>query len=152
MKLDLMLPVRWRKLTREMDLIAGQVQIHKVRRHLVGVVKTDEQIYVFDGRCPHAGRSLEGCQVTAPGIIKCPAHGFRLSLSPQPCSVHAIPLITWTCRVRDGIVEVDRNALRRKRPPDGWSRTDSRNPVESLSARGPRDRGMPRRRRPAKRP
>jgi nitrite reductase/ring-hydroxylating ferredoxin subunit len=98
-----------------MDLIADQVQVREIRRHLVGVVKIGGQIYVFDGRCPHAGRSLEGCEVTAYGLMKCPAHGFQLSLTPQPCSVNAIPLTSLTCRVRDGIVEVDRGALRRKR-------------------------------------
>lgn len=48
-----------------------------------------------------------------------PAHGLQLALVPQPCSVSAIPLTPLTFRVRDGIVEVDRGALRRKRSPGG---------------------------------
>jgi len=119
MKLDLMLPVKWRRLIRKRDLIAGQVQVRKVQRDLVGVVKVGGQIYVFDGRCPHAGRSLQGCEVTARGLMKCPGHSFQLSLTPQPCSVNAIPITSLTFRVRDGIVEVDRSALRRKRASGG---------------------------------
>lgn len=116
MKLDHMLLVKWRRLARETDLMPGKVQVRKVLSHLVGVVKVDGQIYVFDGRCPHAGRSLQGGEVSSRGIMECPGHGLRLSLGSQPCPVNAIPITQLTFRVRNGVVEINRGALRRKRP------------------------------------
>lgn len=115
MKLDHMLPVKWGRLTRETDLIPGKIQVRKVLRHLVGVVKVNGQIHVFDGRCPHAGRSLQGGEVSSRGIMECPGHGLLLSLGSQPCPVNAVPLTQLTFRVRNGVVEINRSALRRKR-------------------------------------
>ena len=111
-----MLPVKWRRLTRETDLTPGKIQVRKVLSHLVGVVKLDEQVYGFEGRCPHAGRSLQDGEVSSGGIMECPGHGLRLSLGSQPCPVNAIPLAQLTFRVRNGVVEIKRSALRRKRP------------------------------------
>jgi nitrite reductase/ring-hydroxylating ferredoxin subunit len=114
MKLDSMRTVKWRRLIREADLVPGKVQVRKALWHLVGVVKVNGRVYVFDGSCPHAGRSLQGSEVTSRGIMECPGHGLRLSLGSQPCSVDAIPLTQLAFRVRNGVVEINRSALRRK--------------------------------------
>jgi nitrite reductase/ring-hydroxylating ferredoxin subunit len=114
-----MFSVKWRRLIRESDLIASRVQVRKVQRDLAGVVKVQGRIYVFDGRCPHAGRSLHGCEVTSGGIMECPSHGLRLSLTPPACSAKAIPVTQLAFRLSDGIVEISRGALRRKHPPSG---------------------------------
>ena len=110
------LPLGWRSLIRESDLVPGKTQVRKVFGRLVGVAKINGQIYVFDGRCPHAGRSLRDSEVTPQGILVCPGHGLRFSLGSQPGPVDAVPLAQSSFRVRNGMVEVDWRCLRKKRP------------------------------------
>lgn len=114
MKLHSILQMRWRTLIREADLPEGEVRVRRVLGRLVGVVNVDGRIYVFDGRCPHAGRSLQGAEVGSRGVLVCPGHSLRYSLIPQSCSVSAM-LAQLTFRVRDGVIEVDRKALRQGR-------------------------------------
>lgn len=111
--------MKWRRLIRESDLIAGRVQVRKVQRNLVGVVKVAGRIYVFDGRCPHAGRSLHGCEVTRGGIMECPGHGLRLSLTSPPYLAKAIPVTQLAFRLSGDIIEISRGTLRRKHRPGG---------------------------------
>lgn len=107
---------KWRGLMRESNLVPGIVRVRKIRGRLVGAVNVGGRIYVFGGRCPHAGRSLDGSEANSQGIIVCPGHGFRYSLGFQPCSINAMPLTQLPFRVREGIIEVDRDALRSRRP------------------------------------
>jgi nitrite reductase/ring-hydroxylating ferredoxin subunit len=116
MMLGRVLPVGWRSLIRESDLVPGKTQVRKVLGRLVGIAKINGRIYVFDGRCPHAGRSLRDSEVTPQGILVCPGHGLRFSLGSQPGSADAIPLAQSSFRVRNGMVEVDWRCLRKKRP------------------------------------
>ena len=60
MRLDHLLPLKWLSLIRESDLTPGKVQVRKILWHQVGVVKVRDRIYVFDGSCPHTGRSPQG--------------------------------------------------------------------------------------------
>ena len=148
MNLIICFPVKWRRLIRESDLIAGRVQVRKVQRDLVGVVKVHDQIYVFDGRCPHAGRSLHGCEVNSGGVMECPSHGLRLradfSAMPGP---RAIPVTQLTFRLSDGIVEISRGARRRKPSPGETSLTGLSLTGLSLGPRaGPRRPGSSARR------
>lgn len=94
---------------RESDLIPGTVRVRKVRGHLVGAANAGGQVYVFSGRCPHAGRSLDGGDVSSGGIVTCPGHGYRYWLRPGT----AAPIRQFPFRVRDGVIEVDWQALRR---------------------------------------
>jgi nitrite reductase/ring-hydroxylating ferredoxin subunit len=110
-----LLPVKWRPLIRESDLVPGKVEVRKVFGHLTGIVKTNGHIYVFGGKCPHAGRSLQDSEVTGHGILVCPGHGLQFSLTPQPCSVNAMPLPQLSFRVCDGMVEINRDCLWQKR-------------------------------------
>ena len=109
-----LLPLKWLTLIREADLAPGTVQVRMVLWHRVGVVKVRDQIYVFEGSCPHTGRSLQGGAATCQGIIECPWHGLRLSLGSQPFPANAMPLTQLTFRVRKGTVAIDRTALRRR--------------------------------------
>jgi nitrite reductase/ring-hydroxylating ferredoxin subunit len=109
------LPVKWRILIRESDLIPGKVEVRKIFRRVIGIVKINGSVYVFDGRCPHAGRSLQDSEVAQHGILVCPGHGLRFSLIPQPCSVNAMLIPQLPFRVRGGMVEINRDLLREKR-------------------------------------
>lgn len=107
--------VKWRRLIQESDLASSKVQVRKVFGYLVGVAKVGGRIYVFDGRCPHGGRSLQDIEVAPRGVLVCPGHGIKLSLSPQPCSAGAVPLAKLPFRVRNGVVEIDWRLLRKSR-------------------------------------
>ncbi|SRR6266568_6205637 len=109
-------PVKWRGLISENELAPNEVQVRKILGRLVGAAKINGRIYVFDGRCPHAGRSLQDSEVTPQGTLVCPGHGLKLALGPQPCSVNAVPLAQSSFRVRNGTVQVDWRSLRKKRP------------------------------------
>jgi nitrite reductase/ring-hydroxylating ferredoxin subunit len=113
MVLGYLLAVKWRVLIRESDLVPGKVEVRKVFGHLTGIVKINGHIYVFDGKCPHAGRSLQGSEVTRHGILVCPGHGLQFSLTPQSCSVNARLLPQLPFRVRDGAIEINRDFLRK---------------------------------------
>ncbi len=112
--LDHLLPLKWWSLIRENEITPGQVQVRKILWRRIGVVKVDDQIYVFDGSCPHTGRSLQGGAVSSEMLIQCPWHGLRLSLGSRPCWANARPLTQLKFRVRNGVVAIDRVALRRK--------------------------------------
>lgn len=113
--LGYLLPAKWQILIRESDLVPGKVEVRKVFGHLTGIVKINGRIYVFDGKCPHAGRSLQDSEVTRRGILVCSGHGLQFSLAPQPCSVNAMPLPQLSFRVRGGVVEINRDCLRKNR-------------------------------------
>ena len=104
---------KWRSLIRESDIAPGKVEVRKVLGRIVGIAKIDGHIYVFDGKCPHAGRSLRNCEVSSRGIIVCPGHGFLLSLSRRAHPDNTIPLSQLAFRVRGGFLEINRDALRR---------------------------------------
>jgi nitrite reductase/ring-hydroxylating ferredoxin subunit len=106
---------RWRGLTRAKDLPPGEVLVRRVRGRLVGVADVGDNIYVFDGRCPHAGQSLHGAAVSDRGIVVCPKHGLTLALVDLPCSANAMPVARLPFRVRDGVIEVNRGALKVRR-------------------------------------
>jgi nitrite reductase/ring-hydroxylating ferredoxin subunit len=105
------LSLKWHRLMRESEIIPGEVQVRRVFGRLVGVTNVNGRVYVFDGRCPHAGRSLQDSVVAPSGVVVCATHGFRLSLYPRPCSVNAMPLTRFTFRICDGYVEIDRQSL-----------------------------------------
>lgn len=109
------LPVKWRMLIRESDLVPGKVEVRKTGGRLTGVVRINSRIYVFDGRCPHTGHSLQDSEVSPNGILVCSGHGLQFSLAPRPCSVNAMVLPQLAFRVRDGVVEISRDCLRKKR-------------------------------------
>lgn len=116
------LKFRWRGLIRARDLPSGKVLVRRVRGRLVGVANVGDNIYVFDGRCPHAGQSLHGVAVSDRGIVECPKHGLKLALGKSPCSANAsscsanaMPVAQLPFRVRDGVIEVNRAALRQGR-------------------------------------
>lgn len=108
-----MFSLKWHRLAGESEVIPGKVQVHKVLGRLVGVTNIDGCVYVFDGRCPHAGRSLQDSVVTPGGTVVCSRHGFQLSLYPQSRPAGAIPLTRYTFRICDGYIEIDRQALLR---------------------------------------
>ena len=108
-----MFPLKWYRLIRENEVIPGRVQIRKVFGRLVGVTNVNGGIYVFDGRCPHAGRSLQDSVAAPSGVVVCAAHGFRLSLHPQPSASNAIRLTRFSFRICDGYVEIDWQQLLR---------------------------------------
>jgi nitrite reductase/ring-hydroxylating ferredoxin subunit len=112
-----MLSLKWHRLMRESEIIPDQVQIRKVFGRLVGITNVNGCIYVFDGRCPHAGRSLQDSVAAPSGVVVCATHGFRLSLYPQPCAVKAIPLTRFAFRICNGYVELDRQSLLRDHAP-----------------------------------
>jgi nitrite reductase/ring-hydroxylating ferredoxin subunit len=114
MRLDHLLPLKWRSLIREDEITPGEVQVRTILWHRLGVVRVRDRIYVFEGSCPHAGRSLQGGAVTSQGIIECPWHGLRLWLGCQPGPASAVPVTQLAFRVRNGIIAIDRSALRRK--------------------------------------
>lgn len=115
MALTYVLPVKWRMLIQESDLIPGKAEVRRIFGRLIGVAKINSQIYVFDGKCPHAGRSLQDSEVTRHGILVCPGHGIQFSLVPQPYSVNAMLLPQLPFRARDGVIEINRHFLRKKR-------------------------------------
>lgn len=106
-----MFPVKWLRLIRECDLAPSEVRVRKILGRLVGVAKINGRIYVFNGKCPHGGRSLQDSEVTPQGILVCPGHGLRYSLSPQPYPADAEPLAQSLFRIRDGVVEIDWQSL-----------------------------------------
>lgn len=110
-----LLPVKWRTLIRESDLVPDKVEVRNAFGHLIGIVKINSRIYVFDGKCPHAGRSLQDSEVIQHEILVCPGHGLQFSLTPQPCSVNAMLLPQLAFRVRGSVVEINRDCLRKKR-------------------------------------
>jgi nitrite reductase/ring-hydroxylating ferredoxin subunit len=102
---------KWQTLIQVADLAAEEVHARPVMGRLVAAVRLNDCLYVFDGRCPHAGQSLDGSEVTPDGIIECPRHGYRLSLDALPCPAGSLPVTHVPFRVRDGLVEIDREAL-----------------------------------------
>jgi nitrite reductase/ring-hydroxylating ferredoxin subunit len=109
-----MFSLKWHRLMGESEVIPGKVQVHKVLGRLVGITNVDGIVYVFDGRCPHAGRSLQDSVVTPSGTVVCSKHGIRLSLSPQSCPFGAMPLTRYAFRICNGYIEIDRQALLRR--------------------------------------
>lgn len=109
-----MFSLKWHRLIGESDVIPGKVQVRKVLGRLVGITNVDGSVHVFDGRCPHAGRSLQDSTVSPGGTVVCPKHGFRLSLYPEPCSVDALPLTRYGFRIFNGNIEIDRQGLLRR--------------------------------------
>ena len=109
-----MFSLKWHRLMGEGEVIPGKVQVHKVLGRLVGITSINGSVYVFDGRCPHAGRSLQDSVVTPCGNVVCSKHGFRLSLYPPPCSIDAMPLTRYAFRICNGYIEIDRQALLRR--------------------------------------
>lgn len=109
-----MFSLKWHRLIGERDVIPGQVEVRKVLGCLVGITNVDGSVYVFDGRCPHAGRSLQDSTVIPGGTVVCSKHGFRLSLYPEPCSVDALPLTRYVFRIFNGYIEIDRQGLLRR--------------------------------------
>jgi nitrite reductase/ring-hydroxylating ferredoxin subunit len=103
---------RWQGLVRVADLLPGRVLVRRVRGRLVGVADVGDNIYVFDGSCPHAGQSLRDAAVSDRGVVVCPKHGLKLALEELPCRADAMPVAQLPFRVRDGVIEVDRGALR----------------------------------------
>jgi len=103
---------RWQGLVRVADLLPGKVLVRRVRGRLVGVADVRDSIYVFDGRCPHAGQSLHAAAVSDRGIVVCPRHGLKLALEEFPGRADGMPVAQLPFRVRDGVIEVDRGALR----------------------------------------
>jgi nitrite reductase/ring-hydroxylating ferredoxin subunit len=103
---------RWHGLIRVADLLPGKILVKRVRGQLVGVVGIGDNIYVFDGRCPHAGQSLHDTAVSDRGIVECPRHGLKLTLKEWPCPTDVMQLAQLPFRVRDGLIEVDRGGLR----------------------------------------
>jgi nitrite reductase/ring-hydroxylating ferredoxin subunit len=108
-----MFSLKWHRLMGESEITPGKVQVHKVLGRLVGIANVNGRVYVFDGRCPHAGRSLQDSVVTPGGIVVCPRHGFRLPLYSQPRSADAMPLTRYSFRICKGYIEIDRQALLR---------------------------------------
>lgn len=102
---------KWRSLIPVAGLASGKVQVRAIMGRLVAAVRIGDSIYVFDGRCPHAGVSLHGEEVKQDGIIECPKHSMRLSLDALPCSYHARLVRHVPFRVNDGMVEVNRDDL-----------------------------------------
>src|ERR1700693_730412 len=100
-----MFSLKWHRLLGESKVISGKVQVHKVLGRLVGITNVNGSVYVFDGRCPHAGRSLQDSVVTPGGTVVCSRHGLRLSLDPQLRSAGALPLTPYAFRICDGYVE-----------------------------------------------
>jgi nitrite reductase/ring-hydroxylating ferredoxin subunit/predicted HicB family RNase H-like nuclease len=111
-KLVAFLGARWYALVRAADLPPGRVWVRKVGRQLVGVAASGDNVYVFDGRCPHAGQSLQDAEVCDSGVVICPRHALKLALKKVPCSAQARPIAQLPFRVRDGVIEVDRRNLR----------------------------------------
>lgn len=109
-----MFSLKWHRLIGESEVVPGKVQVHKVLGRLVGITNVDGSVHVFDGRCPHAGRSLQGSTVTPGGTVVCSKHGFPLSLYPEPCSVGAPPLARYVFRILNGYIEIDRQGLLRR--------------------------------------
>jgi nitrite reductase/ring-hydroxylating ferredoxin subunit len=109
-----MFSLKWHRLAGESEILPGKVQVHKVLGHLVGVANVNGRVYVFDGRCPHAGRSLQDSVVTPGGIVVCSRHGFGLPLYPQSRSADAMPLTRYAFRISNGYIEIDRQALMRR--------------------------------------
>ncbi len=103
----------WRGLARTADLSPGRVLARRVRGRLVGVVEIGGNIYVFDGRCPHAGQSLHDAAVSGRGTVECPKHGLKLALEKSQCPADSIPAAQLPFRVRDGVIEVDTGALKK---------------------------------------
>ncbi|MFL6128786.1 MAG: Rieske (2Fe-2S) protein [Mycobacteriales bacterium] len=103
---------RWHGLVRAADLVPGRVVVRRVRGRLVGVATVGGRVRVFDGSCPHAGRSLHGAAVSDRGVVVCPRHGLKLTLEEAPCAAGARPVTPLPFRLRDGVVEVDRGAMR----------------------------------------
>jgi nitrite reductase/ring-hydroxylating ferredoxin subunit len=108
-----MFSLKWHRLIGESEVIPGKVHVHKVLGRLVGITNVNGNVHVFDGRCPHAGRSLQDSMVTPGGTVVCSKHGLRLSLDPQPCSVDAMPLTRYVFRIFNGYIEIDRQGLLR---------------------------------------
>jgi nitrite reductase/ring-hydroxylating ferredoxin subunit len=83
----------------------------EVREH-VGVpylvVRTDETVYVLQGRCTHA-KSLLGPARLAGDLVECPMHGALFS--PVDGSVKKGPALVglnhFDCEVRGGVVYFD---------------------------------------------
>jgi nitrite reductase/ring-hydroxylating ferredoxin subunit len=109
-----MFSLKWHRLIGESEVIPGRVQVHKVLGRLVGITNLNGNVYVFDGRCPHAGRSLQDSAVTPGGTVVCSKHGLRLSLYPQTCSDNAMLLTRYAFRICNGYIEIDRQALLRR--------------------------------------
>jgi nitrite reductase/ring-hydroxylating ferredoxin subunit len=105
--------VKWLPLIKAADMVPGKVHVRVINGRQVAASRVNEHIYVFDGRCPHAGQSLDGGEVTRNGILECPRHSLRLSLNASPCAANSRPVTHVPFRVRDGMVEVNRELLAR---------------------------------------
>lgn len=98
----------WRRLVNAADVPVDRVLVVRASGRLIGMVGTSGRIFVFDGRCSHAGQSLHGAPVTDEGAIVCPRHGLKVAVGSAPCRLNAMPVTSLPFRVRDGAVEVPR--------------------------------------------
>jgi nitrite reductase/ring-hydroxylating ferredoxin subunit len=108
-----MFSLKWHRLMGESEVLPGKVQVRKALGRLIGVANINGSVHVFDARCPHLGRSLQGSVVTPSGTVICSSHGRELSFYPPSDSVDVMPLTRFAFRIYNGYIEVDRQALLR---------------------------------------
>ena len=75
-------------------------------RELSVFVLDNEQVFVIDNACPHAGGNLSAGEVNK-DVVTCPWHHWQFDLRSGVCIDSAAARVKkYTARIRDGWVEV----------------------------------------------
>jgi apoptosis-inducing factor 3 len=104
------------------DLAPGTALIVDHGGQKVLLVRVDDGVRAFDGRCPHARTVLAGGPLVDGAFIECPMHGAVFAARDgalQPGPVTCRGLTAWPVRVEDGRISVD-VPERRADPRGGW--------------------------------
>lgn len=71
--------------------------------HDLMILRKEEQIYAMKSKCPHQGKSLEGCWVDGNKVV-CPVHQFAFSL--ENGRGHGLYLDRFDTRINDGWLQI----------------------------------------------
>lgn len=93
----------WHKLIRDAQLSIGQVRLGRVGLKKVVMTRTPQNdVRVFDNRCPHAGAPLSGGVLKGEFLI-CPRHHWEFHVQDGHCPEHPnFALKPYRIRIEDG--------------------------------------------------
>lgn len=71
--------------------------------HDLMILRKEENIYAMDTKCPHQGKSLEGCWVDGDNVV-CPVHQYAFSL--ENGRGHGLYLERYDTRIHEGFFQI----------------------------------------------
>lgn len=85
----------------------GEGATFNVNERLIAVFNRGGQFYAIDDRCPHQGASLGAGAVDAEGVVTCPWHAWRFSVTDGAwCDNPRLGVDTFEVRVEGDDIQV----------------------------------------------